>query len=344
MKKSDFHYPLPADLIAQAPLPERSASRMLTLDVASAAWRDEHVRDLPAQLRAGDLLVFNDTRVLPARLFARKDTGGAVEILIERITGSHEVHAQLGVSKNPKPGVFLTLADGSRVRVLGREGEFFLLRFEVDEALEKLLQRLGQIPLPPYITRAPDASDTERYQTVFARHAGAVAAPTAGLHFDAPLLDALRARDVQFGYVTLHVGAGTFQSLRSERVEEHHMHREWINVGAALVDQIRHARAAGGRVIAVGTTVVRALESAAPGGVLAPYAGETDIYILPGYRFSQIDALLTNFQLPESTLLMLVSALAGREFMLAAYRHAVTARYRFFSYGDAMLIWPRAAH
>ncbi|MHB1944950.1 MAG: tRNA preQ1(34) S-adenosylmethionine ribosyltransferase-isomerase QueA [Metallibacterium sp.] len=344
MKKSDFHYPLPADLIAQAPLSERSASRMLTLDVAGAAWRDEHVRDLPAQLRAGDLLVFNDTRVLPARLFARKDTGGVAEILIERIIGGHEVRAQLGVSKKPRPGTCLALADGSRVRVLGREGEFFLLRFEVDEALEHLLQRLGQMPLPPYIARAPDAADAERYQTVFARHAGAVAAPTAGLHFDAALLHALRARGVRFGCVTLHVGAGTFQPLRGERVEDHHMHREWINVGAALVEQIRHARAAGGRVIAVGTTVVRALESAAPGGALAPCAGETDIYILPGYRFSQIDALLTNFHLPESTLLMLVSALAGREFMLAAYRHAVAARYRFFSYGDAMLIWPRAAH
>lgn len=343
LKKSDFHYELPAELIAQAPLPERSASRMLIVDAADAAWRDAWIRDLPAQLRAGDLLVFNDTRVLPARLHARKQTGGVAEILIERISGSHEVRAQLGVSKKPREGAVLTLADGSAVRVLGREGAFFHLRFEVDEPLENLLQRLGQMPLPPYITRAPDAADAERYQTVYARHAGAVAAPTAGLHFDAPLLQALRARGVQTGFVTLHVGAGTFQPLRSEQVEDHHMHSEWINVGAALVEQIRRTREAGGRVLAVGTTVVRALESAAPGGALAPYAGETSIFILPGYRFTQIDGLLTNFHLPESTLLMLVSALAGRELMLAAYRHAVDARYRFFSYGDAMLIWPRAA-
>lgn len=340
MKKSDFHFDLPPELIAQQPLAQRSASRMLVLDVARDVLHDSWVRELPAQLAPGDLLVFNDTRVIPARLYARKQTGGLAEILIERITGSHEVLAQLGVSKKPVPGAELLLTDGSRVRVLGREDGFFRLRFEVAEPLEKLLARLGQMPLPPYIARAPASADAERYQTVYARHAGAVAAPTAGLHFDEALLDALRARGVRFGHLTLHVGAGTFQPVRTERIDQHRMHHEWINVGAQLVEQIRRTRADGGRVVAVGTTVVRALESAAPGGVLAPFAGETDIFILPGYRFTQIDGLLTNFHLPESTLLMLVSALAGHTRTLAAYRHAVAQRYRFFSYGDAMLVWP----
>ena len=340
MKKSDFHFDLPPELIAQQPLAQRSASRMLVLDVARDALHDSWVRELPAQLAPGDLLVFNDTRVIPARLYARKQTGGLAEILIERITGSHEVLAQLGVSKKPVPGAELLLTDGSSVRVLGREDGFFRLRFEVAEPLEKLLARLGQMPLPPYITRVPASADVERYQTVYARHAGAVAAPTAGLHFDETLLDALRARGVRFGHLTLHVGAGTFQPVRTERIDQHRMHHEWINVGAQLVEQIRSTRADGRRVVAVGTTVVRALESAAPGGVLAPFAGETDIFILPGYRFTQIDGLLTNFHLPESTLLMLVSALAGHTRTLAAYRHAVTQRYRFFSYGDAMLVWP----
>lgn len=340
MKKSDFHFDLPPELIAQQPLAQRSASRMLVLDVARDVLHDSWVRELPAQLAPGDLLVFNDTRVIPARLYARKQTGGLAEILIERITGGHEALAQLGVSKKPAAGSALLLADGSRVRVLGREDGFFRLRFEVAEPLEKLLVRLGQMPLPPYITRAPASADAERYQTVYARHAGAVAAPTAGLHFDETLLDALRARGVRFGHLTLHVGAGTFQPVRTERIDQHRMHHEWINVGAQLVEQIRRTRAGGGRVVAVGTTVVRALESAAPGGVLAPFAGETDIFILPGYRFTQIDGLLTNFHLPESTLLMLVSALAGRARTLAAYRHAVAQHYRFFSYGDAMLVWP----
>ncbi|MBN8727455.1 MAG: tRNA preQ1(34) S-adenosylmethionine ribosyltransferase-isomerase QueA [Xanthomonadales bacterium] len=340
MKRADFHFDLPPELIAQAPLAERSASRLLLLDAAEARWHDRHFRELPELLRAGDLLVFNDTRVLPARLFGRKQTGGAVEILIERLTGSHEARAQLGVSKKPKAGSHIVLEDGSRATVLGRDGEFFLLRFEVAEALETLLARIGHMPLPPYIEREAAAADAERYQTVFAREAGAVAAPTAGLHFDPPLLDALRARGITFGYVTLHVGAGTFQPMRSERVEDHHMHREWLHVGAELVEQIRATRARGGRVVAVGTTVVRALESSLVDGEVAPFTGETRIFIYPGYRIRSIDGLVTNFHLPESTLLMLVSAFAGRDFMLAAYRHAVDARYRFFSYGDAMLIWP----
>jgi S-adenosylmethionine:tRNA ribosyltransferase-isomerase len=342
LKKSDFHFDLPAELIAQTPLPERSASRLLVVDAASDALEDRRFADLVELLAAGDLLVFNDTRVLPARLFGRKSTGGAVEILIERVTGAHEARAQLGVSKKPKPGATIALDGGGEATVVGRDGEFFVLRFDTDEGLEKLLLRIGRMPLPPYIARDADVADIERYQTVYARTTGAVAAPTAGLHFDAALLDALAARGVDSGYVTLHVGAGTFQPMRAERVEDHVMHREWLNVGAELVEKIRRTRERGGRVVAVGTTVVRALESATRDGVLEPFAGETQIFIFPGYRIESVDALITNFHLPESTLLMLVSAFAGRETMLAAYRHAVEARYRFFSYGDAMLIWPPA--
>ncbi|MGA9422919.1 MAG: tRNA preQ1(34) S-adenosylmethionine ribosyltransferase-isomerase QueA [Rhodanobacteraceae bacterium] len=338
MKKSDFHYDLPPDLIAQTPLPERSASRLLVLDARSKCRQDRQFRELPELLRAGDLLVFNDTRVLPARLFGRKETDGAVEILIERITGTRTAIAQLGVSKKPRAGSSIVLDDGSRMRVVSRDGAFYELRFECAEPLEKLLLRIGHVPLPPYITRADDATDSERYQTVFARKSGAVAAPTAGLHFDQTLLDRLRERGVESGYVTLHVGAGTFQPVRAERIEDHAMHREWLNVGADLVGKIRRTRERGGRVVAVGTTVVRALESSLLDGDVAPFAGETQIFIFPGYTITSVDALITNFHLPESTLLMLVSAFAGRELVLAAYRHAVGQRYRFFSYGDAMLV------
>ena len=338
MKKSDFDFELPPELIAQSPLAERSASRLLWLDPQAGSRQDRMFRELPQFVRPGDLLVFNDTRVLPARLFGRKDTGGAVEILIERVTGAHEATVQLGVSKKPREGGTIELADGSHATVLGRDGAFFKLRFEAPEPLEKLLLKLGEMPLPPYIERHADANDMERYQTVFAREPGAVAAPTAGLHFDEAMLASLRERGVNFGYVTLHVGAGTFQPVRADDIKDHHMHREWLNVGASLVEQIRRTRAAGGRVIAVGTTVVRALESATRDGELHPFAGETQIFIFPGYRITSIDGLLTNFHLPQSTLLMLVSALAGREFVLASYRHAVEQGYRFFSYGDAMLI------
>ena len=340
MKKSDFDFDLPPDLIAQAPLERRSGSRLLVVDVAARSKANRKFYDLPDLIQPGDLLVFNDTRVLPARLYGRKDTGGAVEILIERVTGAREARAQLGVSKKPKEGGIIELADGTHITVMGRDGEFFLLRFEIDEPLERLLSRLGEMPLPPYIERGADASDMERYQTVFAREPGAVAAPTAGLHFDEALLEKLRNKGVDFGYVTLHVGAGTFQPMRAENVQDHVMHREWLNVGAELVEKIRATRAAGHRVIAVGTTVVRALESATVEGVLRPFAGETQIFIFPGYKITSVDALITNFHLPESTLLMLVSAYAGRERMLDAYRHAVEQRYRFFSYGDAMLIVP----
>ncbi|WJI14554.1 tRNA preQ1(34) S-adenosylmethionine ribosyltransferase-isomerase QueA [Pseudoxanthomonas winnipegensis] len=342
MKKSDFHYDLPPELIAQAPLPERSASRLLIVPPGDAPLADLHVRDLPEQLRAGDLLVFNDTRVIPARLFGQKDTGGRVEILIERLLPDNRAHAQIGASKSPKPGGRIALDAGGHCEVLGREGEFYELRFEVGDALDSWLLKAGRMPLPPYITREPGQDDDERYQTVFARELGAVAAPTAGLHFDEALLERLKAQGVQFGHITLHVGAGTFQAMRVDDVREHRMHSEWLNVGAELVQQIRRTRAAGGRVIAVGTTVVRALESATREGQLQPFAGETRIFIFPGYRITSVDALITNFHLPESTLLMLVSAFAGKARILQAYRHAVAQGYRFFSYGDAMLLFPQA--
>lgn len=348
VKKSDFTYELPPGLIAQQPLPERSASRMLVVPPAPAAFTDAHVRNLVDHLQPGDLLVFNDTRVIPARLFGAKDSGGRVEILIERLLAENEARAQLGVSKKPKPGGRIVLDAGGEAEVLGRDGEFFHLRFHPsaehgDDSLEKLLLRAGRLPLPPYIQREPGADDRERYQTVFARETGAVAAPTAGLHFDEALLARLADRGVQFGHVTLHVGAGTFQPMRAESVHEHRMHSEWLNVGAELVDKVRRTRAAGHRVVAVGTTVVRALESAMRDGELQPFAGETQIFIFPGYRIRSVDLLLTNFHLPESTLLMLVSAFAGRERILEAYRHAVQQRYRFFSYGDAMLLHPAKA-
>lgn len=343
LKKSDFHYELPPELIAQAPLAERSASRLLCVPPAPAPLRDTQVRDLPSLLQPGDLLVFNDTRVIPARLFGAKDSGGRVEILIERLLPNNEARAQIGASKPPKPGGRIALDAGGEAEVLDREGEFYRLRFHIGEALDAWLLHAGRLPLPPYIRREPGADDAERYQTVFARRVGAVAAPTAGLHFDDALLQALRDRGVGFGHVTLHVGAGTFQPVRVEDLREHKMHSEWLNVGAGLIDQIRRTRAAGGRVIAVGTTVVRALESAMHDGELLPFAGETRIFIFPGYKIRSVDALLTNFHLPESTLLMLVSAFAGKARVFEAYAHAVREKYRFFSYGDAMLLFPEGA-
>ncbi|MGY3265198.1 S-adenosylmethionine:tRNA ribosyltransferase-isomerase [Lysobacter sp. HA35] len=347
LKKSDFDYELPPELIAQAPLAERSASRLLVVPPGDAPFEDRVFRDLPDLLRAGDLVVFNDTRVIPARLFGQKSTGGRVEIMIERLLGADRARAQLGVSKSPKEGAVIELDAGGVARVLGREGEFYLLRFEVDEPLESWLLHAGRLPLPPYIQREPGQDDAERYQTVFAKEVGAVAAPTAGLHFDEALLAQLREMGVDFGHVTLHVGAGTFQPVRVDDLSQHVMHSEWINVGATLVEQIRRTREAGGRVIGVGTTVVRALESATrhhdDGRVeLAPFAGETRLFILPGYRMTSVDAMVTNFHLPQSTLLMMVSAFAGRERIFAAYRHAIVARYRFFSYGDAMMLWKRS--
>ena len=343
MKKSDFNYELPEALIAQAPLPERSASRLLVVPPQGAAFVDQQVRDLTQWLRPGDLLVFNDTRVIPARVFGQKETGGRVEILIERLLPDNCARAQVGASKSPKPGSRIQLDAGGEVEVLGRDGEFYHLRFHVDGALESWLLKAGRLPLPPYITRDAGVDDDERYQTVFARELGSVAAPTAGLHFDQALLDVLRAQGVEFGHVTLHVGAGTFQPVRVDDIHQHRMHSEWLNVGAALVEQMRATRARGGRVVAVGTTVVRALESASRDGQVQPFAGETQIFIFPGYRIRSVDALVTNFHLPESTLLMLVSAFTGKARVFAAYEHAVREQYRFFSYGDAMLLFPESS-
>jgi S-adenosylmethionine:tRNA ribosyltransferase-isomerase len=340
MKKSDFFFELPAELIAQAPLPERSDSRLLVIPPGEAAFSDHRFSQLVDFLNAGDLLVFNDTRVIPARLFGQKQTGGQVEILIERLLPGQQVRAQIGASKSPKPGSRIALRDGTSLKVLDRDGGFYWLQFETAEPVESLLNRLGKMPLPPYIQREAETADETRYQTVFARHAGAVAAPTAGLHFDQVLLDALKQKGVEFGHVTLHVGAGTFQPMRSEEVKDHVMHSEWLNVGAELCAQIAATRERGGRVIAVGTTVVRALESASVDGGLKPFAGDTCIFIFPGCRVGSVDAMITNFHLPESTLLMLVSAFAGKQRIFDAYRHAIQQRYRFFSYGDAMLLFP----
>ena len=337
MRRSDFRYALPPELIAQYPAPERGESALLVLDGATGAVADRAFRDLPELLRPGDLLVLNDTRVIPARLLGRKATGGAVEVLVERVLDETRALAHVRSSRAPKAGTVLELEGQVRAEVAGREGALFLLVF--DPPVHQALQAHGRIPLPPYIEREPGEADRERYQTVFARRDGAVAAPTAGLHFDPPMLERLEAGGVGAAYVTLHVGAGTFQPVRSEDLSEHTMHSEYIEVSEGLCQQVAAARERGGRVVAVGTTVVRCLESAADrDGVLRPYTGETDIFIRPGYRFRAVDAMITNFHLPESTLLMLVCAFAGYEPVMAAYRHAVAKRYRFFSYGDAMFL------
>jgi S-adenosylmethionine:tRNA ribosyltransferase-isomerase len=337
MKRSDFHYELPAELIAQVPLRQRSDSRLLCYDRQSKALHDRRFSDLPDLLEPGDLLVFNNTRVIPARLFGTKASGGKIEILVERLLSGTECLAQVRASKSPRPGGTLLLEDGSRIHVLAREGGFFHLQ-AVDGDLMELLQRHGHMPLPPYITREDTDNDRSRYQTVFAETPGAVAAPTAGLHFDEALLERLKNTGIESTTVTLHVGAGTFQPVRAEDIEDHQMHAEWLEVSQQACDDIAAARARGGRVIAVGTTAVRSLETAAQGDSLQPFCGDSRIFIYPPYRFRAVDAMITNFHLPESTLLMLVSAFAGREEMLAAYRHAVKQSYRFFSYGDAMLL------
>ncbi|MBL8487993.1 MAG: tRNA preQ1(34) S-adenosylmethionine ribosyltransferase-isomerase QueA [Rhodocyclaceae bacterium] len=335
----DFDYPLPPELIAQAPLAERSASRLLVL--AGAGLADRRFRDLPELLRAGDLLVMNDSRVLHARLYGRKDTGGHVEVLVERVPGGDEVLAQVRASKAPRAGTILHLESGLAARVLGREGEFYRLRLP-GNAVE-FLERHGRLPLPPYIAHAAEAIDEERYQTVFAREKGSVAAPTAGLHFDDPLLARLAAAGVGTARVTLHVGAGTFQPVRARNLAEHRMHREHYRLPAETAAAIRETRARGGRIVAVGTTSLRTLESAALAGDLAPGEGETGLFVTPGFRFRVVDLLITNFHLPKSTLLMLVAAFGGLDEMRAAYRHAVAAGYRFFSYGDAMLVHRKEA-
>lgn len=337
LKRSDFYFDLPQDLVAQRPLPARSDSRLLHLSKTGGRVSDRCFRDLPGLFKKGDLLVFNNTRVIPARLFGRKETGGQVEIMLERLLSDSECLAQVRASKTPKPGSAIILEDGSQMHVTGREGSFFSLRME-QACLGEKLDKLGHMPLPPYIEREDTAADRERYQTVYARHPGAVAAPTAGLHFDEQTLGQLDARGIERAEVTLHVGAGTFQPVRCEDIENHRMHAERLEVSAAVCDAVERTRRRGGRVIAVGTTAVRSLETAASGGELEPFSGDSRIFIYPGYQFRVIDGLVTNFHLPESTLLMLVCALAGIQETLDAYRHAVDQRYRFFSYGDAMLV------
>jgi len=343
MRRSDFDYQLPPELIAQRPAERRSASRLLCLN-PDGTLADRHMPDFAEMLLPGDLLVFNDARVIPARLRGVKDTGGQVEVLIERVLDATRALAQVRASKPPKPGSKLLLAHEALVAAVeGREGEFYRLNFETED-LQAALEQHGELPLPPYIEHPASSDDRERYQTVFARVPGAVAAPTAGLHFDDSLLAAIAERGVETGFVTLHVGAGTFQPVRVDALEEHRMHAERLSVSAELAARVNAARARGGRVVAVGTTVVRALESAtADDGRTHAFDGETRLFITPGYRFRAVDALLTNFHLPESTLLMLVSAFGGYERIMAAYRHAVAARYRFFSYGDAMWMPSRAS-
>jgi S-adenosylmethionine:tRNA ribosyltransferase-isomerase len=336
MRTDEFDFALPEQLIAQHPPEQRGASRLLY--ARDGVLEDRGFTDLLQLVRAADVMVLNDTRVIKARLFGVKESGGRVEVLVERVLDGYEVFAQVRASHEPKAGSFLTLAGAFKAEVLGREGEFFRLRFHVDEPVLDVLERYGRLPLPPYINHPANDQDEQRYQTVFAREAGAVAAPTAGLHFDEAMLQALRDKGVTLAYVTLHVGAGTFQPVRAEHIHEHSMHSEYFVVPQATVDAIARARAARGRVIAVGTTSLRALESAAAAGELVAGADETNIFIVPGYRFKVVDVLLTNFHLPKSTLLMLVCAFGGMHEMLAAYRHAVEEKYRFFSYGDAMLI------
>ncbi len=339
MRKSDFHYFLPPELIAQYPASPRTASRLLVLE--GGVLRDQRFTDLPALLQAGDLLVFNDTRVIPARLYGIKDSGGRVEALVERVLGARQVLVQVRASKPPRPGQKLALEGGVTAEVRDRVGEFYVLSFDGDEPVTEILDRIGHVPLPPYIARPDETDDRARYQTVYARHRGAVAAPTAGLHFDAALLARLAEQGVDSAFVTLHVGAGTFQPLRVDDIHAHRLHAETLSVTPAACDKISAAKSAGRRVVAVGTTVVRALETAARDGRIASYEGETDIFIYPGYRFRVVDALLTNFHLPESTLLMLVCAFGGTENVLTAYRHAVEQKYRFYSYGDAMFVAPK---
>jgi S-adenosylmethionine:tRNA ribosyltransferase-isomerase len=361
VRRDDFTYSLPEELIAQTPLPERSGSRLLVLDGATGALADRTMKDLPAYLRAGDLLVFNDTRVVAARLLGTKPSGGRVELFLERALEDGRALVQLRASKPIREGLEITTTGGV-VRVRGRHDDLWLV--ETPTPSLEFFERWGSVPLPPYIRREADSVDRERYQSIYARESGAVAAPTASLHFDAALAEAVAAKGVNRAFVTLHVGAGTFQPIRVDDLESHVMHAERVTVGAEICDAIERTRAAGGRVVAVGTTVVRALESAAvhaqagklalpqsreaaaadsPAAVVCPWSGETRLFIRPGFQFQLVDALLTNFHLPESTLLMLVCALAGPEEVLAAYRHAVEQRYRFFSYGDAMFLTRRAS-
>ena len=338
MLRQDFDFDLPEELIAQFPTSERDAGRLLLLDGVTGGYSDRKFTDLVSLLNPGDLLVFNDTRVIPARLFGRKATGGRVEILVERMLDETNCLAHVQASKTPKQGSWIMLDGGIELQVRGRQDDLFELKLAGDMTLMDVLEQQGHTPLPPYIRRAGEAIDLVRYQTVYAKSPGAVAAPTAGLHFTRALIGELEKKGVASAYVTLHVGAGTFQPIREENIENHRMHSEWFQVSEAVCEQVSAVKQAGNRVIAVGTTSVRCLETATLGGRLQPFQGETDIFIYPGFEFRTVDAMITNFHLPGSTLLLLVCAFAGRENILRAYRHAVEAEYRFFSYGDAMFI------
>ncbi|WP_281705105.1 tRNA preQ1(34) S-adenosylmethionine ribosyltransferase-isomerase QueA [Aeromonas taiwanensis] len=353
MQVSDFHFDLPDELIARYPMAERTASRLLQLDGQTGALRHGHFVDVLDQLNPGDLLVFNNTRVIPARMFGQKASGGKLEVLVERILDEHSVLAHVRSSKSPKPGTRLILdagADGVPVEaeMRARHDALFEIHFLDPRPVLEILEAIGHMPLPPYIDRPDEDADKERYQTVYNQKPGAVAAPTAGLHFDEALLERIRAKGIETAFVTLHVGAGTFQPVRVDKIEDHHMHSEYAEVPQEVVDAIAATRARGGRVIAVGTTSVRSLESAAKvtlaqGKPLAPFFSDTDIFIFPGYEFQVVDAMITNFHLPESTLIMLVSAFAGYDNVMTAYQAAVTGQYRFFSYGDAMFVTRRRA-
>jgi len=337
MKTSDFNFDLPDELIARYPAEERSASRLLQLDGVTGALTDGTFKDVLSFLQPGDLLVFNNTRVIPARLFGEKETGGKVEMLLERLLENNEALAHVKASRSPKPGQVLKVA-GVDVQVVGRQGNLFHLAFDTEGTVLELLDQAGHMPLPPYMEREDNEFDRERYQTVYAEKPGAVAAPTAGLHFDDALLEQIRAKGIRTEFVTLHVGAGTFQPVKVDDVTTHEMHAEYIEVSQQVVDAVKQTRANGGRVVAVGTTSVRSLESASMSGEIAAFQGDSRIFIYPGYRFRSVDAMITNFHLPESTLIMLVSAFCGKDHTMAAYEHAVTNKYRFYSYGDAMLL------
>ncbi|GIT22322.1 MAG: S-adenosylmethionine:tRNA ribosyltransferase-isomerase [Gammaproteobacteria bacterium] len=347
MHVNEFSYDLPTELIADYPSAKRSESRLLCLDSVNGAISHQQFSELMKYIRSGDLLVFNDTKVIPARFFGEKESGGKIEVLIERVIGANKLVAQIKASKSPKPGtkIFFYKKNTDNplselvAKVVEREEEFFTLEFDTDLILTNSLFPHGHIPLPPYIKRHDEQMDQDRYQTIYAKNEGAVAAPTAGLHFDESLLEQIRDQGVETAFLTLHVGAGTFQPVRVENIKQHKMHKELIEISAEICEQVNQCKARGGRVVAVGTTSVRSLEAAATGGLLKPVSMETDIFIYPGYKFQIVDALVTNFHLPESTLLMLVSAFASKEMILGAYLEAIEKRYRFFSYGDAMFIY-----
>lgn len=338
MKKSDFNYHLPEHLIAQKPLVDRVASRMLCMDKLTGELKDEQFVNFVEMINENDLLVLNDTKVIPARLYGQKQTGGKVEILIERVLDEHHAVAHIRCSKSPKAGAIIELDNNLSCLVTGRDHDLFCLEFNEENNLLDLLDQIGHIPLPPYITREDDEQDFTRYQTVFAKQAGAVAAPTAGLHFDQATMDKLGQKGVKKAFVTLHVGSGTFQPVRTDDLSDHIMHKEYYSVSQTTVDAIQQTKHEDGRVVAIGTTAVRALESASRSGQLQAGFGDTDLFITPGYQFKSVDAMLTNFHLPESTLLMLISAFAGYEHVMKAYQHAIKQEYRFFSYGDAMFL------